>query len=267
MSLQFVTEPDRAARRNGAKGCDLHQLIGRALDRAAEGAARRGMAMTLRLDEALHAARMTDPVLAATAVSRLADAALASAEGRVSILAMVEGGQVRLDVFSNRAGGGRAGEAAVRAAAEAARALDGRLEVAPARNRLAWSLIFPAPTAKLKVLAIDDDPSARIELSAALDAAGYLPQVCNSREATAAIWTGGPHACVLIDLYLENADALQLAGMTPSPAFALTNGPHAISRWALRQAGFKGLFVKPARMDRLQAALKDLDDQSMRPNS
>jgi CheY-like chemotaxis protein len=244
------TEPEPASRRNALAPCDLHQMIGRALDGAAERSANRGTSVTLRLDEGLRAGRLANARLAETAISRLADAAMAAGHGRVSILGAAEGGDVRLEVFSGQGRESRCSEAAIRAASLAADELDGRLVLSPPREPLAWSMVFPAPLARPKVLAIDDDPTARIELAAALDAAGFAPEVHASRDAMAAVWSGGPYACVLIELYLEDADALQIAAISGAPAFALSTGHHQVSRWALRQAGFHGLFVKPARMDR-----------------
>jgi CheY-like chemotaxis protein len=253
------TEAHTVPRRNAATGCDLHMLIGRALDAAAEGAAQRGASLNLRLDNSLRASRLVDAGLVGAAVSRLADAALATGQGRLSFLGGVEAGTVRLEVFSGRAiGGGRLGEAAVLAARAAADALEGRLEINGGREPMAWSLSFPAPLARPKVLVIEDEAAARLELSAALDRAGYDSETRGSRDALAALWTGGPYACALISLYLEEADALELAGMAQVPAFALTSGQHSVSRWALRQAGFQGLFARPARLDRLRLALEAL---------
>jgi len=241
-----------------APGCNLHFIIGRALDSALDNAG--GAALSLVLDDALRDGRVADPDLALVAVRQLAEAALAQAGGRrVRVVGAVEAEQVRLDIFAEATGGARPADPAVRAAADAARALEGRLEVAPARERMAWTLTFPAPRAKRRVLVIDDDPSARVEMQSALDAAGFAGEVRGSRDAAAALWAGCPHDGVLIDLYLEDADALELAGMARAPAFALTARPHPISRWALRQAGFQGLFLKPARMERLEQALEPFE--------
>ncbi|MFN4178383.1 response regulator [Phenylobacterium sp.] len=239
-----------------APGCNLHFIIGRALDSALDGTS--GAALSLMLDDALRDARMADPALALTAVRRLAEAALGQAGGRrLRIVGAVEGESVRLDIFAETSGGGaRAVDPQVRAAADAAKALEGRLEIAPVRERMAWSLTFPAPRAKRRVLVIDDDPAARVEMQAALEAAGFAGEARASRDAAAVLWSGGPHDGVLIDLYLEDADALELAGMTRAPVFALTSRQHQVSRWALRQAGFQGMFLKPARMERLERALE-----------
>lgn len=211
--------------RNPSDGGDLFRLIERAIDEAAEASGRRGVSVSTDIDAQLRTPREIDGALLLSAVRGLASAALAEGEGHsINVRAEIEGDLVKVTA---RAGG------------------EG-----------VWTVTLSAPLAKRKVLVIDDDPTSRVELAAALEAEGFACRTATGAEtALHALFAGGPWAAVLIELYLESGDALELAGVADAPVFAMSTADRQVSGWALRQAGFHGLFAKPVPIAKLKAAL------------
>lgn len=211
--------------RKPEQGRDLFLLIGRAIDHAAETAVSRGMAVSIWIDPDLHRLRDVDEEHLLDTVKRLAAVALSGARDRViSIRAEPEGDLVRVSASAG---------------------LD-----------RTWTVTVNAPAARPRILVIDDDPTARVELAAAMQAAGLRCSTATGEEAALhALFAGGPWAAVLIELYLESGDALELAGLAAAPVFAMSSQDRSISGWALREAGFRGLFTKPVPMAKLKAAI------------
>lgn len=206
-------------------GRDLFLLIGRAIDQAAETAVSRGLAVSIWIDPSLHRLRDVDEGHLLDTVKRLTAVALSGARDRViSIRAEPDGDLVRIS--------------------------------ASAGQDRTWTVSVNAPAARPRVLVIDDDPTARVELAAAMQSAGLHCSTATGQEAALhALFAGGPWAAVLIELYLDSGDALELAGLADAPVFAMSSRDRGISGWALREAGFRGLFTKPVPMARLKAAI------------
>lgn len=211
--------------RKASDTADLFRLIERAIDEAAEASGRRGVSMSMHIDPALRVPREIEPDHLLDTVRKLAGAALADGEGRsINVRAEPDGDLVKV--------------------------------TATAGTDRTWAVTLSAPLARRKVLVIDDDPAARVELAAALEAEGFACRTATGAEtALHALFAGGPWAAVLIELYLETGDALELAGVADAPVFAMSSADRQISGWALRQAGFHGLFAKPVPIAKLKAAL------------
>ncbi|ATQ44080.1 response regulator [Caulobacter mirabilis] len=225
-------QADTQAHRKAPDPRDLFQLIDRAVDEAAEASGRRGVSVSTRIDPALRVPREIDPAHLLETVRKLAGTALADGQGHsICLQAESEGDLVRL--------------------------------TATAGSDRTWAVTLSAPLARRKVLVIDDDPTARVELAAALEAEGFACRTATGAEtALHALFAGGPWAAVLIELYLESGDALELAGVADAPVFAMSAADRQISGWALRQAGFHGLFAKPVPIAKLKAALAASAPQS-----
>lgn len=223
--VMHVNQADAGAGRKAEDGRDVFLLIGRAIDEAAESIVAQGMSMSIWIDPALRRPREIDATHLADTVKRLTAVALSGAHARtISIRAEPEADIVRV---SASAGQGRT-----------------------------WAVTLNAPPSRPKVLVIDDDPAARVELAAAMEAAGYACKTVTGAEAAVhALFAGGPWAAVLIELYLESGDALELAGLADGPVFAMSARDRTVSGWALREAGFHGCFAKPVPMARFRAAL------------
>lgn len=206
-------------------GRDLFMLIGRAIDQAAEAADLRGRAFNVWIDPLLRSPREVDARHLDDTVKRLAAVALSGARDHVIwIRAEPEDDVVRVSATAG-----------------------------PDRT---WTVTVAAPRARPRVLVIDDDPAARVELASALSASGLACSTAPSSEAALhALFAGGPWAAVLIELYLETGDALELAGLSEAPVFAMSARDRTVSGWALRQAGFHGLFSKPVPIAKLKAAI------------
>lgn len=219
------TQAEPAAPRKDSDAGDLFRLIERAIDEAAEASGRRGISVSTLIDPDLRIPREMDAALLLSSVRGMTAAALAESEG--SVISLHAAPQDDLVRVTATAGGGRV-----------------------------WAVTLSAPLARRKVLVIDDDPVARVELAAALEAEGFACRTATGAEtALHQIYAGGPWAAVLIELYLESGDALELAGVANAPVFAMSSADRRISGWALRQAGFHGLFAKPLPIAKLKAAL------------
>lgn len=209
------------------QGRDLFLLIGRAIDQAAETAVSRGLAVSIWIDPSLHRLRDVDEAHLIDTVKRLTAVALSGALDRVISIRAEPEPQGDLVRISASAGQDRT-----------------------------WTVSVNAPAARPRVLVIDDDPTARVELAAAMQAAGLACSTATGEEAALhALFAGGPWAAVLIELYLESGDALELAGLAEAPVFAMSSRDRVVSGWALREAGFRGLFTKPVPMAKLKAAI------------
>lgn len=218
-------EADAYAHRKPREPRDLFQLIGRAVDEGVEKAGLGSVSVSSWVDPLLRLPREVEERRLIDTVGRLIAVALAgSPERRVAVRAEPSGDDVRIS--------------------------------AAAGPERVWTVTVNAPPTRRKVLVIDDDPMARIELSDALRAAGFGCETATGSEvALHALFAGGPWAAVLIELYLESGDALELAGVSEAPVFAMSGGDRNVSGWALRQAGFQGLFSKPVSMAKLKAAI------------
>ncbi len=224
-AVMSASQAEPGLARKADAGRDVFLLIGRAIDQAAESVIAQGMSMSIWIDPALHRPREVDAAHLSDTVKRLTAVALSGAVARqISIRAEPEDAVVRV---SASAGADRT-----------------------------WAVTVNAPPSRPKVLVIDDDPTARLELAAAMHDAGFACKAVTGAEAAVhALFAGGPWAAVLIELYLESGDALELAGLAEGPVFAMSARDRTVSGWALREAGFHGCFAKPVPIAKLKAAL------------
>ena len=220
-----ANQAEPAAGRKVDNAADLFLLIDRAIAQMAETAVQRAMAISIHLDPALRRPREVDAAHLIDTVKRLVAVALSGADGRVvSIRAEPEGDCVRVS---------------------ASVGLD----------RI-WAVTVNAPPSRPRVLIVDDDPASCVELVVAMEAAGFACRTATGSDAALhALFAGGPWAAVLIELYLETGDALELAGLAEGPVFAMSARDRTVSGWALREAGFHGRFTKPVPIAKLQAAI------------
>jgi len=219
------TQADASANGKRSDARDVFQLIGRAVDEGVEQAQIGGVSVSSWVDPQLHVPREIDEQHVLDTVGKLIAVALAGTPSRaISIRAEADGDLVKVS--------------------------------ASASGDRTWAVSLTAPPARRKVLVIDDDPVACVELAGALSDAGFSCRTATGAEtALHALYAGGPWAAVLIELYLETGDALELAGIAEAPVFAMSVPDRTVSAWALRQAGFHGLLSKPVSMDKLKAAI------------
>ncbi len=253
--------PERG--RNLRRACDLFQLFSGACDHAAREALAKNVALNLLFDPGLRAHRSVQALDASAGVRAMIAAMLQPADrGALLVRAGIgpDGREVAITVSGPFHPGLRPDPALFRQAAACARALDCQLEFGQGDGRLILSMAFPAPPASPSVLLIEADWPARQESVDRLNASGFEVDTATNGEAARRILAGGAPMAVLIDLYMEDEDALALCGRLKVPGgppiLALTQPGCAISGWALAQAGFSGALESPVDPRVLQTAVE-----------
>lgn len=250
-----------AVRKDDARGCDLHLLFDQTTVHIVESLDGQNTPVSLNLCPELRAPRLIAQPAAADLFRTvvLAAAALCS-KGGVSVLADGIPTEVSVAAGVTIDPATPIHHPVLRIAAATARDGEAELTVRIAGDRLTLSLIIPAPLAPPSVLLVERDDAQRIEIHAALAAAGFTVESATGPEAVLRLLASGPYAAVLVDLHEDGSDALAVArtarGAHPGTAvFALAPETPAACRRVLDQAGFAGLLRKPFSAERLRALI------------
>jgi DNA-binding response OmpR family regulator len=109
------------------------------------------------------------------------------------------------------------------------------------------------------VLLVDDDAVSRMQCSQALSALGCEVDEACDLWAARGLMVRTRYDAVFAELYLDDGQGLKIVDAArdgvPTPVFCLVGGAGHLPRWALREAGFRGVLRKPVTTEGLKAAL------------
>ena len=247
--------------------CDLYAAIGRAVDESLTS----GVLLSLRLDPRLRGLRAAQASAVAEAVRTVIRAAGEGGGETVLVRARALDDEVEIAV-AVRAAASPPPQDLVRDAACAARRAGASLSVAHEAERLVWRLALFAPQAPPAMLLVSPDAYRRVELAAALETLGYRTEAAETEPEVLGRLMAEPYAAAIVDLKLEERAVMTLcelarAARWPPPVLAFADADRALSRAALRAAGFSGVIVRPLIEAQVMVALASAGLQSKRPNS